>query len=26
MHELCGRVATLLGKEAAVLMPSGTMC
>ena len=26
VHELCGRVATLLGKEAAVLMPSGTMC
>ncbi|MGJ4894861.1 MULTISPECIES: threonine aldolase family protein [unclassified Bradyrhizobium] len=26
VHELCGRVAALLGKEAAVLMPSGTMC
>ena len=26
VHELCGRVATLLGKEAAVLTPSGTMC
>jgi threonine aldolase len=24
--ELCGRVATLLGKEAAVFLPSGTMC
>lgn len=24
--ELCGRVANLLGKEAAVFMPSGTMC
>src|ERR1700757_4649596 len=23
---LCGRVAELLGKEAAVFMPSGTMC
>ena len=26
VHALCGRVAELLGKEAAVLMPSGTMC
>jgi len=26
VHELCGRVAELLGKEAAVFMPSGTMC
>jgi threonine aldolase len=26
VHELTGRVAALLGKEAAVLMPSGTMC
>ena len=24
--ELCGRVAELLGKEAAVFLPSGTMC
>src|SRR4051812_905140 len=26
VHALCGRVAELLGKEAAVFMPSGTMC
>ncbi len=26
VHELCARVAELLGKEAAVFMPSGTMC
>lgn len=26
VHELCDRVAALLGKEAAVFMPSGTMC
>ncbi|NPU68694.1 threonine aldolase family protein [Bradyrhizobium sp. 83012] len=26
VHELTARVATLMGKEAAVLMPSGTMC
>ncbi len=26
VHELCDRVATLLGKEAAVFLPSGTMC
>ncbi|MGY3453461.1 threonine aldolase family protein [Bradyrhizobium sp. USDA 4353] len=26
VHELTARVAALLGKEAAVLMPSGTMC
>jgi len=25
-NQLCGRVADLLGKEAAVLLPSGTMC
>ncbi|MEM7092963.1 MAG: threonine aldolase family protein [Actinomycetota bacterium] len=25
-NELCGRVAELLGKEAAVFLPSGTMC
>ncbi|WP_163120590.1 beta-eliminating lyase-related protein, partial [Acinetobacter pittii] len=25
-NELCARVADLLGKEAAVFMPSGTMC
>ncbi|NNC80215.1 MAG: low specificity L-threonine aldolase, partial [Acidimicrobiales bacterium] len=24
--ELCSRVASLLGKEAAVFLPSGTMC
>ena len=24
--ELCGRVADLLGKDAAVFLPSGTMC
>jgi len=26
VHALCDRMATLLGKEAAVFMPSGTMC
>ena len=26
VHELCDRVASLLGKEAAVFLPSGTMC
>ena len=26
IHELCDRMATLLGKEAAVFLPSGTMC
>src|SRR3954447_3915962 len=26
VNVLCGRVAALLGKEAAVFMPSGTMC
>jgi threonine aldolase len=26
VHELCDRMAALLGKEAAVFMPSGTMC
>lgn len=26
VHELCERTAELLGKEAAVFMPSGTMC
>ena len=26
VNQLCGRVADLLGKEAAVFMPSGTMC
>ncbi|MGI9407300.1 MAG: beta-eliminating lyase-related protein, partial [Hyphomicrobiaceae bacterium] len=25
-NALCGRVATLLGKDAAVFLPSGTMC
>jgi len=25
-RDLCERVATLLGKEAAVFLPSGTMC
>jgi threonine aldolase len=26
IHELCDRMAALLGKEAAVFLPSGTMC
>ena len=26
VHELCDRMAALLGKEAAVFLPSGTMC
>ncbi len=26
VHELCDRMAALMGKEAAVFMPSGTMC
>ena len=26
VHELCDRMAALLGKEAAVYLPSGTMC
>jgi threonine aldolase len=26
VHALCDRMATLMGKEAAVFMPSGTMC
>ncbi len=26
VHELCDRMATLLGKEAAMFLPSGTMC
>ena len=26
VHELCDRMATLLGKQAAVFLPSGTMC
>ena len=26
VHELCDRMAALLGKQAAVLLPSGTMC
>jgi threonine aldolase len=26
VNALCARVATLLGKEAAVFLPSGTMC
>src|SRR5258708_6086546 len=26
IHELCDRMAALLGKEAAVSLPSGTMC
>ena len=26
IHELCDRMAALLGKQAAVFLPSGTMC
>ena len=26
VHELCDRMAALLGKQAAVFLPSGTMC
>ena len=26
VHELCDRMAALMGKEAAVFLPSGTMC
>src|SRR5258708_33777064 len=26
IHELCDRMAALLGNEAAVVLPSGTMC
>jgi threonine aldolase len=26
VHALCDRMAALMGKEAAVYMPSGTMC